>query len=272
MDTQPFFLGVTPSGPASSKREHARMPLASEEIALTAAACADAGAALMRLHLRDRNGLPTLDPESVRNALGVVRAAAGRGMVAQVAARAGELFSTQDIANVTRDVRPDSVAFWFGEILADEKTLSEVARFLAWVARERIIPHYVLADAAEIGRYLSLRERGAIPDAPHLVEFAPPASAEEPVVPDGLLSMIDAHRKGDMSWTCRLAGAAENRAVMLAAALGGHGMVGFEGNLLLPDGSLAPDNAALVRVGAALAPAAGRPLGDGAELRARLGR
>jgi uncharacterized protein (DUF849 family) len=39
----------------------------------------------------------------------------------------------------------------------------------------------------------------------------------------------------------------EAACAITAACLGGHVRVGFENNLYLPDGSLAPDNAALVR-------------------------
>jgi uncharacterized protein (DUF849 family) len=55
-----------------------------------------------------------------------------------------------------------------------------------------------------------------------------------------------------------------------AAALDGHARVGFENNLYLPDGRLAPDNAALVAAVAEGARTIGRPLADAAEARAVL--
>lgn len=42
-------------------------------------------------------------------------------------------------------------------------------------------------------------------------------------------------------------GAREAGCALTAALLGGHVRVGFENNMLLPDGSTATDNAALVR-------------------------
>ena len=55
--------------------------------------------------------------------------------------------------------------------------------------------------------------------------------------------------------------------MIAAAALGGHIRVGFGNNLSLPDGRLAPDNAALVRCVADVARALGRTLADPAEAR-----
>jgi uncharacterized protein (DUF849 family) len=49
--------------------------------------------------------------------------------------------------------------------------------------------------------------------------------------------------------------------------LGGHARVGFENNLLLKDGQLAPDNAALVRQVADSARVLGRPIYDARQAR-----
>jgi uncharacterized protein (DUF849 family) len=47
--------------------------------------------------------------------------------------------------------------------------------------------------------------------------------------------------------------------------------VGFENNLLLKDGHIAPDNAALVRQASGIAACLGRPLATAADVRARFG-
>ena len=54
---------------------------------------------------------------------------------------------------------------------------------------------------------------------------------------------------------------------MTAAALGGHARVGFENNLLLPDGSTAADNAAVVGQLAESVRRLGRPLATAAQVR-----
>jgi len=63
-------------------------------------------------------------------------------------------------------------------------------------------------------------------------------------------------------------GPREAACALTAAALGGHVRVGFENNLLLPDGTVAPDNAALVRNAAAGAALCGRGLASADAIRA----
>jgi len=70
------------------------------------------------------------------------------------------------------------------------------------------------------------------------------------------------------SWGLCAFGRRETACAVLAAALGGHPRVGFENNLHLPDGTEAPDNAALVAAVAAGAAAIGRPLADADQARA----
>ena len=65
-------------------------------------------------------------------------------------------------------------------------------------------------------------------------------------------------------------GRREAACALTAAALGGHIRVGFENNLHLPDGTTAPDNAALVRVVAEGVTMLGRGLADAGAARALL--
>jgi uncharacterized protein (DUF849 family) len=65
-------------------------------------------------------------------------------------------------------------------------------------------------------------------------------------------------------------GAREGACALTAAALGGHVRIGFENNLHLSDGSLAPDNAALVAETVSGAAFLGRGPADGAAARETL--
>jgi len=54
---------------------------------------------------------------------------------------------------------------------------------------------------------------------------------------------------------------------LCAATAGGHARVGFENNLLMPDGSEAPDNAVLVHLAAGHARSAGRRVATADDVR-----
>ena len=72
-------------------------------------------------------------------------------------------------------------------------------------------------------------------------------------------------------WAVCCFGPREDEVSMVAASMGGHARVGFENNMLLPDGNEAPDNAALVALAAAHARATGRPLATADDVRQLLG-
>ena len=72
---------------------------------------------------------------------------------------------------------------------------------------------------------------------------------------------------GDTTWAVCCFGATEHAAVTASAGVGGHARVGFENNLLLPDGSVADDNAALVRLAVDAGREAGREPASAADVR-----
>jgi uncharacterized protein (DUF849 family) len=59
----PVLIMVAPTGARRSKLDHPGLPISACEIALTARACADAGAGAIHLHVRDRSGGHSLDPD-----------------------------------------------------------------------------------------------------------------------------------------------------------------------------------------------------------------
>lgn len=67
-------------------------------------------------------------------------------------------------------------------------------------------------------------------------------------------------------------GPREADCALTAALLGGHVRLGFENNMALPDGSTAPDNAALVAHFRRHTDALHRPLASAADLRAWFAR
>ena len=126
-----------------------------------------------------------------------------------------------------------------------------------------------------------------MPDAPWFLLFVLGRySAGQVSCPLDLLPFVAAHTAANTAahtaantaaqadpepWAMCAFGAAEHACAMTAAALGGHVRVGFENNLRLKDGALAPDNAALVAQAADIARCLGRPLATAHDVRQRFG-
>ncbi|MDX1655702.1 MAG: 3-keto-5-aminohexanoate cleavage protein, partial [Candidatus Competibacteraceae bacterium] len=117
-----------------------------------------------------------------------------------------------------------------------------------------------------------LLERGVVPQRqPFVLYVLGRYTVGQFSEPSDLLPMLEAARGCDWHWSVCAFGARENACALTAAALGGHARVGFENNLLLADGTTAPDNAALVAQLVAGARLLGREVADAHQARRLLG-
>jgi uncharacterized protein (DUF849 family) len=269
-DWPPLIVAVAPTGARKTKQDHAALPMSAREIAAAAAACRDAGASLIHLHVRDRDGGHTLDPDAYRAATAAIRAAVGPALIIQITTEAVGRYRPAEQMQVVRDVRPEAVSLSIAELVPDEAAELAAAGFLAWLARERIVPQYILYSADELARFESLRRRGVVPEErPFVLLVLGRYNATRSSSPTDLLPFLRTGVEA-LDWATCAFGPRENACMVAAAGLGGHCRVGFENNLLLSDGARAPDNAALVAQVAAGARLIGRPIADSDAARALL--
>lgn len=270
----PVILTVAPNGARKGKRDHPALPLTPDEIASCAAACADAGATMIHLHVRDRAGQHTLDADTYRAALDAVAREVGDRIIVQVTSEAVGLYEPDQQMAMVRALHPEAVSLAVREFVPDAAHERQAADFFAWLHREAILPQYILYSDADLARFDDLIAREVIPPGPHFVLFVLGRyTAGQRSHPLDLVPFVSANR-AEHPWAVCAFGARETACAVAAAALGGHVRVGFENNMTLPDGTLATDNAALVRATAAGIAAIGRPLAtveQARDLFARLG-
>lgn len=261
-DQPPVMLAVAPNGARKTKADHPALPITPDELAHTAAACRDAGAAMIHLHVRDSAGAHSLDVEAYRAAIGAVRAAVGEEMVIQVTSEAVGRYKPEEQMAVVRALRPEAVSLAPRELIPDEEAESEAADFLSWLDAEGILPQFILYSAEEVERFDALIDRGVVPGGRRFLLFVLGRySASQQSSPADLLPFVAANRRGH-PWAVCAFGRRETACALAAMTLDGHARIGFENNLHLPDGSVAPDNAALVAATARGAAAVARPLAD----------
>ncbi len=264
----PLVIGVAPNGAYKTKKDHPKLPMTAKELAETAAACADAGAAMIHLHVRDHDGVHLLDEHAYRTATAAVARAVGKKMVVQITSEAGGRYQRQEQMAVVRAVVPEAVSLALREIVPDAAAETDAAEFFAWLRRERILVQSIVFSAEELARYYDLRQRGIFGEGPDFLLFVlgrytpGQISSASDLLP--YLSVF----KGDTPWSMCAFGPREHACAVTAAALGGHVRVGFENNLYVADASQAPDNAALVRQAADGARFLGRPIATAEDFRA----
>ena len=268
----PLILAVAPNGARKTRDDHPALPITPDELARTAAACAEAGAAMIHLHVRDEAERHSLDVGAYRAATAAVQAAVGEAMILQVTSEAAGLYHAEQQIAMVRELRPEAVSLAVRELIPevdveDGAGEAAAAEFLAWLDGEGIQAQFILYSAEDLERFDALIDRGVIAGERRSVLFVLGRySAGQRSDPSDLLPFLAARRR-DHLWSLCAFGAKETACAVAAAALGGHARVGFENNLDLPDGSRAPDNAALVAAAARGAAAIGRPLADAAEAR-----
>src|SRR5687768_3548625 len=81
-------IGVAPNGGRKTKADHPALPLTARELAETAARCRDAGATMMHVHVRDRDGKHLLDADAYRTALDAIRSEVDEALVLQITSEA----------------------------------------------------------------------------------------------------------------------------------------------------------------------------------------
>ena len=265
----PTVIAVAPNGGRRSKSDHPALPMTTDEIARDAVSCRDAGAAMIHLHVRDRDGRHSLDPELYREAIGAVRRMAGQELVVQITTEAIGRYGPEAQMEVVRAVRPEAASLALRELAPGESDKGRFADFMNWMVLERIAPQLILYDAGDAERAVRWAREGVFAAGQVsllyvLGRYAPPTAGE----PRDLLDLRVADEAMFQDWMACAFGRQETACVVLAALLGGNIRVGFENNLVRADGTLASDNADRVRAVAQTLQAVGLRPASPSELRA----
>jgi len=265
----PVAIAAAPNGGRRGKQDHPALPITARELAQTASACLEAGAAMFHLHVRDRDGQHVLDADAYREAVEAVRGAVGDRLVIQITTEAVGRYQPQEQMNVVRALKPEAASLALRELVPDSSYEAEFARFLAFLKKEAIAPQIILYAPEEARALADMMARGLVPfdDIPVLYVLGRYTVGQRSAPQDLLPFLAPGMPRFSHFMVCAF-GQEEAACVTAAALLGGHVRVGFENNLFLPNGGLAPDNAALVAAAAEPLRALGRKLADADRLRA----
>ena len=278
MVTRPIAIAVAPNGARKTHADHPALPITPDELAACARQCVDAGAAMLHLHVRRPDGTHSLEPGDYRPAIAAVQRAVGDALVIQITTEAVGIYTPEQQMASVRVLQPEAISAALRELVPDAAYEAEAARFFGELAATRTAIQYILYSADDVVRYRDLRARGVLPETPHWVLFVLGRySAGQRSDPTDLLPFLQAWADGgdvtaNVPWAMCAFGPREAECALTAALLGGHARLGFENNMALPDGSTAPDNAALVTNLRRHLDALHRPLASAADVRSWFGR
>lgn len=269
----PAIIAVAPNGARKLKTDHPAVPLSADELGRCAAACADAGAAMIHLHVREpASGRHSLDAALYRDAIKAVRREAGEDLIIQCTSEAAGVYNRHEQMAAMRALMPEACSLAIREILPDADSEKGGAAFLAEFHRAGVMMQYILYSDEDVRRFLNLKRRGIVPGEKQFVLFVLGRyTAGQRSEPADLLPFLNAWPgESDGAFAVCAFGAKESACALAALSLHGHARVGFENNLYLSNGDLAPDNAALVRQTASNAGLMGRSVATAKQAREML--
>ncbi len=240
-------VAVAPNGGRRTKADHPALPIGPAELARTAAECLEAGAAMIHLHVRDGSSRHLLDADAYLAAIAAIRAEVGERMVIQITSEALGIYGPEAQMAVVRQVKPQAASLALREIVPEPADEAEFAAFLQWMKAEGVVPQFILYSPEEATRLDAMRRRGIVPfDEPPVLYVLGRYKTDQTALPQDLLPYLAPGQPIFARFMTCAFGAHEAACTIAGGLFGGGLRVGFENNLLLPDGSLAASNAELV--------------------------
>jgi uncharacterized protein (DUF849 family) len=267
------IICVAPNGARRGKADHPALPVSPEELALCAQDCLAAGASAIHVHVRDDLGRHVLDADRYIVATQAIRAAVGCSLIVQITTEALGVYSPHEQMQLIRDVEPEAVSIALREILpdpTDAAARSQLSQFMAKLCRTGTIPQIILYTPEEIDLLADLVGDGVFPWPTAMLPVLfvlGRYTTDRSCKPSDILPFLAPSRCVFASWSLCAFGRNEAACTTIGLSLGGSARVGFENNLELPDGTIAVDNARLVKNLAQAARLVGVPLATAEELR-----
>ncbi len=247
------MVTVAGVGAETTRRVQPNLPQTAAEIGIDAARCAEAGASIYHLHVRDGVGRPAQDVDLFSSAIEEIRArtdiiiqtSTGGAMGMSADERLQPLELNPEMASLTTG----SANFGDDVFLNDSELMGE---FYRRMQQRGVRPEFEIFEAGQIDNALRLVRRFG-PAGPLMhwdfVLGVPGSMSGEP---RNLVYLVDRLPPGS-TWTCTGIGRWHMPVAMTALALGGNVRLGFEDNVFYHRGVLANENADLVRRVARLA-------------------
>ena len=258
------------TGAETTKAHNPALPVTPEEVAATAVACREAGAAILHLHVRDENGKPTQDPKVFRKAIDLIRKRTD--IVVEITTGGAVGDTAEERLRPVTELEPEMASLDCGTVnFGDDyivNTLPVMRKFAQEFRRLKVRPTLECFDLGHVFSSRILIKEGLLEPPYHygLVMNVPGAV---PFTLDTMESFVRVLPEG-ADFTLMGIGRASLPAQYAAIARGGWIRVGFEDNVYYSKGVLAESNAQFVARAARLAKEAGLTPATPADVRSHL--
>lgn len=259
-------------GAEVTKEQNPAVPYTVEELVREAKAAADAGAAIIHVHVREDDGTPTQSKERFKECMDAIRKACPD--VIMIPSTGGAVGMTAEERLQPTELDPEMATLDcgtcnFGDDVF-ENTMPMMRAFGKRMMERNIKPEYECFEMGHLDTVVNMARKGQVLGAPMQFNFVLGVPGCTPATVDNLCWLVNKIPAGS-TWT--VTGIGRHAFPMAAAgiAMGGNVRVGFEDNLYLSRGVLAKSNGELVAKVVRLAKELGREIATPAEAREILG-
>jgi 3-keto-5-aminohexanoate cleavage enzyme len=257
------------TGAETTRAQNPALPLTPAEIADAAYDAWLAGASVLHLHVRDKEGKPTQDLKVFKDVIDRVRAKCDMVIETTTGGAVGDT-PEERLQPVTLD--PDMASLDCGTVNFGNEfivnTLPLMREFAALMRERKVRPTLECFDLSHVYASRVLIKEGLL-QAPFHYGFVLNVPGGVVYEPDVLEFFVRKLPEGAF-WTAMGIGRANLPAVYGALALGGNIRVGFEDNVYYAKGVLAKSNAELVERAVRIARETGREVAKPSDVRSML--
>lgn len=266
--TNKVMIMVAPNGARRTKDDHPNLPITPDEVIADVLASRENGAYAVHVHARDDALKHTLDATRYGDMLSAVKEVVGDTMVIQMTTEAVGVYSAAEQMDAVKALRPTFASMAISELVPDADHEAAALEFFLWLKENTIVPQFILYVPEDLTLFLDLKARGMIPfENPYLLFVLGRYSVNQQSSPADLDPFLEIF--GTRKWPFMVCAFGAQEAACMRAAMdaGGHARVGFENNLLLPDGTMADSNADLVKAAVDEVKDAGKQVMNAEEIR-----
>ena len=243
-----LIITVAGVGAETTKEAQPALPVTAAEIGADAARCAEAGASMYHLHVRDAAGSPTQAQAVFAAAIAAIRE---RTDIIIQTSTGGAMGMSADERLQPLELDPEMASLTTGTAnFGDDVFFNDTAlmtEFYTRMQKKGVRPEFEIFEAGQMDNALKLvRKLGPAGPLMHwdFVLGVPGTMMGEP---RNLVFLVDSIPAEGSTWTCTGIGRWHMPVTMAALALGGNVRLGFEDNIFYQKGVLAESNAQLVQ-------------------------
>ena len=267
---EPLIITAAPVGAEASRQDNPNLPITPREIADEAIRCAEKGASIIHLHVRDQEGKATQAKAVFQETITLIKEQSN--VIIQTSTGGAAWMTAQERLQPI-ELKPEMASLTAGTVNFGEEIFSNpmpmVEIFAKAMAEHGVKPEIEVFEVGMINNALRLVEKKVL-QLPLHFDFVMGVPGGIPGEPRHLLHLVDSLPKGS-TWTVAGIGRSELPLGAMAILLGGHVRVGFEDNVYYSKGVLADSNWQLVERMARLAKELSRPVATPDQARKILG-